>query len=93
MKVKEIMERTGIVSTGRAIAYIKDALEEMALEAPTHTKTIRLDLIQNKRLYDIPKSVVKILDIRAKDHNNDDSRYESIPRSVFEPAIEDSDGF
>ena len=31
MKVKEIMERAGVVETGRAIAYIKDGLEEMNL--------------------------------------------------------------
>ena len=32
MKVKEIMERVGLpMPTGRAVAYIKDALEEMNL--------------------------------------------------------------
>ena len=31
MTVREIMERTGIMETGRAVAYIKDALEEMNL--------------------------------------------------------------
>jgi len=31
MKVQEIMERAGISETGRAIAYIKDGLEEMNL--------------------------------------------------------------
>tara|TARA_R100001594_G_C4047711_1_gene264451 strand:+ start:1842 stop:2954 length:1113 start_codon:yes stop_codon:yes gene_type:complete len=31
MKVQEIMERAGVTETGRAIAYIKDGLEEMNL--------------------------------------------------------------
>ena len=31
MKVSEIMERAGIKSTGRAVAYIRDALEEINL--------------------------------------------------------------
>ena len=31
MKIDQIMERAGIKQTGRAIAYIKDALEEMNL--------------------------------------------------------------
>ena len=29
MKVQEVMERAGMSETGRAIAYIKDALEEI----------------------------------------------------------------
>ena len=29
MTVKEVMERIGIVETGKAVAYIKDALEEV----------------------------------------------------------------
>ena len=31
MKVREIMERAGLRETGRALAYIKDALEELNL--------------------------------------------------------------
>ena len=38
MKVQEIMERAGMDETGRAIAYIKDALEEMNLLSETHVK-------------------------------------------------------
>ena len=38
MTVQEIMERTGINQTGRAIAYIKDALDEMNLLSETHVK-------------------------------------------------------
>ena len=33
MKVQEIMERTGMTETGRAVAYIKDALQEIELYA------------------------------------------------------------
>ena len=37
MTVKELMERAGINETGRAVAYIKDGLEEiqMLTEVPT----------------------------------------------------------
>ena len=31
MKVQEVMERAGTTQSGRAIAYIKDALEEIEL--------------------------------------------------------------
>ena len=40
MTVKEIMERAGLTETGRAIAYIKDAIEELNMISETH---IRLD--------------------------------------------------
>ena len=56
MKVQEIMERANINETGRAIAYIKDALDEMAIESPTHTKTVRMDVVLNQRFYKIPTS-------------------------------------
>ena len=36
MKVQEIMERAGVTETGRAIAYIKDGLEEMNLISDTN---------------------------------------------------------
>ena len=44
MTVKEFMEREGITETGRAIAYIKDGLEEINLLSPTNITTIRLDI-------------------------------------------------
>ena len=92
MKVQEIMERTGITQTGRAIAYIKDALDEMNLLSETHTKRIRIDILANKRYYALPKDAVKILDIRCKDHQNNSSKYQSVPRSIYEPETEDADG-
>ena len=92
MTVKEIMERAGVNQTGRALAYIKDALEEMNYESETHVKTSRITLESGKRYYDIPKIAVKILDVRVKDHNNENGAYRTIPRMVYEPEIEDTDG-
>ena len=92
MKVQEIMERLGLNQTGRAIAYIKDGLDEMNYLSETHTKTTRIDIDKDKRFYELPKEAVKILDIRCKHHNNSSDLYKSIPRSIYEPAIEDTDG-
>lgn len=92
MTVREIMEKAGINQTGRAISHIKDALDEIAIESPTHIKTIRMDIESSKRFYDFPKEALKILDIRCKDHDNEEGLYESIPRTVYEPDYEDSDG-
>jgi hypothetical protein len=54
VKVKEIMERAGITETGRALAYIKDGLEELNLEGEAQVKTDRIDIKQNKRFYTFP---------------------------------------
>jgi len=92
MTVKEIMERAGTTETGRAVAYIKDALDEMNILAETHINTQRIDITKDQRFYDIPQDCVKVLDIRCKHHDNDNDKYRSIPRSIYEPAIVDEDG-
>ena len=92
MTVNEIMERAGTNETGRAIAYIKDALDEMNLSEETHVDTTRINITENKRFYEIPNDAVKILDIRCKHHDNNNSKYRSIPRSIYEPAIVEEDG-
>jgi hypothetical protein len=92
MKVKEIMERAGMTQTGRAVAYIKDALDEINISSETHVTTERIDITADQRFYDIPNDCLKVLDIRCKHHNNEDEKYRSIPRSIYEPAIVDEDG-
>ena len=92
MKVNEIMERAGITQTGRAIAYIKDALDEINVLSETHVITTRINISKDQRFYAIPNDCLKILDIRCKHHNNEDGKYRSIPRSIYEPTIVDEDG-
>ena len=92
MKVKEIMERAGMTQTGRAVAYIKDALDEINISSETHVTTERIDITADQRFYDLPKDCLKVLDIRCKHHNNEDEKYRSIPRSMYEPTIVDEDG-
>tara|TARA_R100001530_G_scaffold121342_1_gene88764 strand:- start:1 stop:282 length:282 start_codon:yes stop_codon:yes gene_type:complete len=92
MKILEIMERAGINETGRALAYIKDGLEEMNLISETHVMTQRMSIAQDQRFYNFPNNMIKLLDIRCKDHDNDNGEYRSIPRMIYEPSTEDSDG-
>ena len=92
MNVREIMERTGETVTGRAIAYIKDALEEINLISETHVKTTRYDIAEDKRFYGIPNDAVKVTDIRVKNHLNSKDEYRSIPRMIYEPLNKDGDG-
>mgnify|MGYP003113919435 CR=1 FL=1 len=92
MTVEEIMERANITQAGRALAWIKDALEEINLMSETHVKTVRIDIESGKRFYDLPYEMVKLIDIRVKDHENEDGTYKSIPRMIHEPGVEDTDG-
>jgi len=91
MTVQEIMERVGVSDTGRAIAYIKDALEEINTISETHVNTERFDITEDQRFYDFPHDMIKILDIRCKNHLNADSEYRSIPRMIGEPVRKDAD--
>ena len=92
MKVKELMERVGMTETGRAIAYIKDGLEEMNMLAETHIASERVHISKNKRFYDFPDEMVKVIDVRVKNHQNSKDEYRSIPRSIHSPPTEDADG-
>ena len=91
MKIKELMERVGMQETGRAVAYVKDCLREMNMLSETHVTTERIDIAKNQRYYSIPNDVVKITDIRMKNHYNSKDEYRSIPRLVYEPKVEDAD--
>ena len=91
MTVQEIMERVGVSDTGRAVAYIKDALEEMNTISETHVNTERFDITKDQRFYEFPNDMIKVLDIRCKNHFNADEEYRSIPRMIGEPIRKDAD--
>ena len=91
MKVQEVMERAGMSETGRAIAYIKDALEEINMISPTHVTTVRIDITENQRYYDLPHDMLKITDVRCKNHFNSKDEYRRIPRLVNKPWVPDGD--
>mgnify|MGYP003153079462 FL=1 len=94
MKVREIIERLGAkIPTGQAVAYIKDALDEINTIAETHIRTTRIDLNKDQRFYKLPEQAIKVLDIRCKNHNNTDDQYRSIPRLIHEPEVKDTDGY
>ena len=92
MKVQELMERVGMNQTGRAIAYIKDSLEEINMISETNITTERFDITKDQRYYNIPKDAIKITSIRAKNHLNTKDEYRSIPRMIGSPTVEDADG-
>ena len=91
MKVQEVMERANMTETGLAIAYIKDALEEINMISPTHVTTVRIDITENQRYYDLPHDMVKLTDVRCLNHFNSKDEYRTIPRLLYKPRLKDSD--
>ena len=92
MTVKELMQRVGMTGTGRALAYIKDGLDELNMYAETHVKTARINIEENQRFYDFPNDMIKVIDIRCKNHGNAADEYRTVPRSINPPTTEDADG-
>lgn len=92
MTVKELMERVGVTDTGKAIAYVKDALEEINSIAETHIDVARFDIIKDKRFYDLPNEAIQIKEIRCKNHRTSKNEYRTIPRSIYKPLVKDGDG-
>ena len=91
MTVSELMERSGMNGTGRAIAYIKEALEEINMHAETHVKVAKQDIIKDQRFYNFPNEMIRVLDIQCKHHRNSKDEYRSIPRLLKAPYIKDDD--
>ena len=90
MTVKDIMDRIGMVETGKAIAYIKDGLEELNMLTEVHTRVESLDITEDQRFYTLPNEMVKMIDIRAKNHLNSKDEYRSIPRMIHQPQTKDA---
>ena len=91
MKVKELMERVGSNQTGRAVAYIKDGLEEINMLTDTHTNLERFDITEDQRFYNAPHDMIKMTDIRVKNHLNSKDEYRTIPRMIHKPIVKDAD--
>jgi len=90
MNVKELMERVGSQQTGRIVAYIKDGLEEINMLTETHTRVETFDITEDQRFYTLPNEMVKMIDIRVKNHLNSKDEYRSIPRMIHQPQTKDA---
>ena len=91
-KINEIMERSGMNQTGRAVAYIKDGLDEISHMIKDYVVESDVSIVADQRYYDLPAGVVKLRDLRVLNHDNDEDKYRSIPRIMYEPGEEDADG-
>ena len=91
-KIDEIMERSGMTETGRAVAYLKDGLDEISHMTDHRVLETTSNIVADQRYYSFPANMLKLRDLRVKNHENDEDKYRSIPRMMFEPGEEDEDG-
>ena len=50
------------------------------------------DIIKNKRFYNFPSDMIKLKNIRIKNHDNTSGKYKSIPRLAVPPGEGEGDG-
>ena len=91
MTIKELMERVSSQQTGKVIAYVKDGLEEIQMLTETHVRSERFDITENQRFYTLPNEMIKMIDIRIKNHLNSKDEYRTIPRMIHKPQVKDAD--
>ena len=93
MTIKEIMDRSGVpLPTGHAVSIIKEGLDEIGHMVKDRVVETDVSIVKDTRYYDFPTSLLKLRDLRVLNHDNDDDKYRSIPRLMFEPKEEDPNG-
>ena len=77
--------------------FIECSAADITLEADVKgveiraQKTSNLDIVKDKRFYEFPENMVKLISVRCKGHLNSKSEYRSIPRLIGDVVIKDED--
>ena len=90
MRLKEIMDRTGMKETGLAVALVKDAISLIQSQVDDNVATWKTNITDGTRDYPFPANLIKLRSISVKDTN--DSKYKRIRRLAHSPIVtEDTD--
>jgi len=92
MTIKELMERLGRTDKAKLISQIKDGVEEMNLVSEINIKRVKFDLIKDQRYYIVPNDCTRIINIQAKNQDNQKDIYANIPRLMGDVFEADADG-
>tara|TARA_Y100001963_G_C6655042_1_gene387616 strand:- start:173 stop:448 length:276 start_codon:yes stop_codon:yes gene_type:complete len=89
MTVLEIMERANSRDTNLVIAWLKDAVHEIA---STQAENIKIDtqtITKNDRTYVLPSDLISLMNVSVFD--TEDDQYKRIRRLIDDPVVvEDS---
>ena len=90
MRLKEIMDRTGMKETGLAVALVKDAISLIQSQVDDNVATWKTNITDGTREYPFPANLIKLKSISVKDTN--DSKYKRVRRLAHSPIVsEDTD--
>ena len=90
MRLKEIMDRTGMKESGLAVAFVKDAIALIQSQVDDNVATWKTNITDGTRDYPFPANLIKLRSISVKDTN--DSKYKRIRRLAHSPIVtEDTD--
>tara|TARA_R100001530_G_scaffold83324_1_gene58121 strand:+ start:1242 stop:1520 length:279 start_codon:yes stop_codon:yes gene_type:complete len=90
MRLKEIMDRTGMKETGLAVAFVKDAIALIQSQVDDNVATWKTNITDGTREYPFPANLIKLKSISVKDTN--DSKYKRVRRLAHSPIVsEDTD--
>ena len=92
MKLKEFMERLGRTDESKLISQIKDGIEEMNMVSEVNIKRLRLTITKDQRYYEVPADCTRIINIQAKNQDNQKDLYAKVPRLIGDVFEADSDG-
>jgi len=92
MTLKEFMERLNRTDQSKVISQMLDGIEEMNMTAEVNVTRINIDITKDKRYYSLPSDVSRILNIQAKNQDNQKDLYTKVPRLIGDVFEADSDG-
>ena len=90
MRLKEIMDRTGMKETGLAVPLVKDAISLIQSQVDDNVATWKTNITDGTREYPFPANLIKLRSVSVKDTN--DKKYKRIRRLAHSPIVtEDTD--
>ena len=77
----------------RLIKLLKRTLDDKKITYTGAAKnSLRQNIVEDKRFYDLPSDAIQIKEVRCKNHLNSKDEYRQIPRLINKPIIKDADG-
>ena len=91
MRLKEFMERLGRTDQSKVISQMLDGVEEMNMTAEINIERLKIDIRKDQRYYNLPDNVSRIINIQAKNQDNQRDVYAKVPRLIGDIFEADSD--
>jgi hypothetical protein len=92
MTLKEFMERLGRTDESKVISEMLDGVEEMHMSSEVSLKRITIDITKDQRYYDLPHDCTRMINIQAKNQDNQKDLYAKVPRLMGDIFEADADG-